>query len=201
MISRLVSYVLRVKTCPISSICLLYFILLTFIESAVMLPKKQLTFAAFIVLAGRVARTKAQAYKPDVADGGYFTPYFPTDAYDGPSQQSPATTDEEEQPSPTQPPAPENTEYSDGDSITSEVTTSGWTNTRVKPTNPPDNKKYTPVTETLSDGSSYQKGSFNKTLRWQSTGVLQHGKRFQKVDFRRAGRKTDISSFSRWLSS
>lgn len=173
----LVSYVLR--ACTISSVRLLYHVFLALANSFIMLPKKQLTFAAFIVLASRVARTRAQAYKSDIEDGGYFTPYFPTDAYDGPSQQSTTTIDDEEQPSPTQPPAPESTEYSDGDNVTSEITTSGWTNSRVKPTSPPDNKKYTPVTETLSDGSSYQKGSFNKTLRWQSTGVLQHGKRFE----------------------
>lgn len=36
-------------------------------------------------------------------------------------------------------------------------------------------KTYTPVTATLADGTSPKSGSFNSTLRWQSSGVLQHG--------------------------
>lgn len=145
-----------------------------------MLSKKQLIFAAFAILASKIAKTRAKAYKPDVDEGGYFTPYFPTDWYDGSGSEataSPTWTEQEEQPSPTAPPAADNTPYSDEDIDTSaEVASSTMsTSIRVKPTSPPDNKQYTPVTETLSDGSSYQKGSFNSSLRWQSTGILKHG--------------------------
>ena len=40
---------------------------------------------------------------------------------------------------------------------------------------PAKHKTYTPVTSTLADGSSPRSGSLNSTLRWQSSGVLQHG--------------------------
>ena len=39
----------------------------------------------------------------------------------------------------------------------------------------PNQRTYTPVTSTLADGSSPRSGSFNSTLRWQSSGVLQRG--------------------------
>lgn len=41
---------------------------------------------------------------------------------------------------------------------------------------PSAHRRYTPVTATLADGSSQKSGSFNSTLRWQSSGVLQHGR-------------------------
>lgn len=40
---------------------------------------------------------------------------------------------------------------------------------------------YTPITQTLADGSSYQQGSFNSSLKWQSSGVLQRGERKKAV--------------------
>lgn len=141
-----------------------------------MLRKKQLVLVAFVAVAGKVAYARAQAYKPDVDEGGYFTPYLPTDYWDG-TDSKPTVSQDDQSPSPTGAPAPDPTDEVPTDVDSSEIDSSSPTNTKTasRPSSTPDNKKYTPVTETLSDGTSYQKGSFNSTLRWQSTGVLKHG--------------------------
>lgn len=103
---------------------------------------------------------------------GYFTPYIPGQAGGDDGGQA-TMTEQEDTPTPTDYPSPEATEDSDYSEEPTTIPTSTRTSTR--PSNTPDGRRYTPVTETLSDGTSYQKGSFNSSLRWQSTGILQHG--------------------------
>lgn len=132
-----------------------------------MLPKKQITLAALVIMAGRIVR----AYEPEYE--GYFTPYIPSEGGDS-GEEQPTMTEEDKAPTPTGESPVENTDIEDQPSEPTTVPTN--TRTSSKPSNTPDGKRYTPVTEILSDGSSYQKGSFNSSLKWQSTGILQHGK-------------------------
>lgn len=133
--------------------------------------KKQVILTAFILAARKVVQAAA-----DADDGGgfpgYFTPYIPGGA-EGDDGGRATMTEQEDTPTPTDYPLPETTDGSDFTEEPSTVPTS--TRTSARPSNTPDGRRYTPVTETLSDGTSYQKGSFNSSLKWQSTGILQHG--------------------------
>lgn len=143
----------------------------------IMLPKTHISFVAFAILAVKIARASADAYDRSESEG-YSTPYIPSQ--DGSEQDTP--TDGADIPSST------------SSSFQEEPTNEGYqpeelntvpssTRTSSRPSNTPNGnrnengngKRYTPVIETLSDGSSYQKGSFNSSLKWQSTGVLKHG--------------------------
>jgi hypothetical protein len=137
-----------------------------------MLPTKQVGFVAFALLAGKMARASANVYSPSENEG-YFTPYIPSQDGDNDSNQdtptngaaAPSSTASSPQGEPTN----EDYQPEEFNTIPSSTRTSS------KPSNTPDGKRYTPVTKTLSDGSSYQKGSFNSSLKWQSKSLNMVG--------------------------